>query len=50
MRTYINHITKRINKFKVARRTMKELNSLSDRDLMDIGISRSDIPFIANNV
>jgi uncharacterized protein YjiS (DUF1127 family) len=27
--------------------TLKELNQLDDRDLADIGLSRSDIPFVA---
>ena len=29
------------------RRTVRELSALSDRDLADIGIARSDIPAIA---
>ena len=33
--------------YNVERRTIKELNRLSDRDLMDIGITRHDIPEIA---
>lgn len=33
--------------YKVERRTIKELNRLSDRELSDIGITRYDIPAIA---
>ena len=33
--------------YNVERRTIKELNKLSDRDLLDIGITRHDIPDIA---
>jgi uncharacterized protein YjiS (DUF1127 family) len=29
------------------RRTIRELNLLSDRDLMDLGVSRWDIPALA---
>ena len=29
------------------RRTVNELNSLSNRELADLGIARGDIPFIA---
>ena len=29
------------------RRTMSELNALSNRELADLGISRADIPFVA---
>ena len=36
-----------IMSYRVERRTIVELNKLSDRDLSDIGISRYDIPAIA---
>ncbi len=39
-----------IGKFKdwrAYRRTVSELSALSNRELSDLGISRSDIPFIA---
>ena len=29
------------------RETVSELNRLSNRELLDLGISRSDIPFVA---
>lgn len=29
------------------RRTVSELNSLSNRELTDLGINRADIPFVA---
>jgi len=31
------------------RRTVNELNSLTSRELDDLGISRGDIPFVARN-
>ena len=36
IRTFCNH-----------QRTVKELSELSDRDLADIGLNRSDIPRVA---
>lgn len=51
---FINTITQAIAaiahaimSYNVERRTIKELNMLSDRDLSDIGICRHDIPEIA---
>ena len=34
--------------WKRVRETRTQLNALSHRELTDLGISRSDIPFIAN--
>ncbi len=39
-----------VGKFKdwrAYRRTISELSALSNRELSDLGISRSDIPFVA---
>ncbi|MTH65058.1 DUF1127 domain-containing protein [Paracoccus sp. DK608] len=35
---------------RAAMRTTEELNSLRSRDLADLGISRHDIPALANDV
>ena len=35
------------NSWRSYRQTVNELNSMSDRELNDIGIARGDIPFIA---
>ena len=43
----IANIAHAITAYNVERRTTKELNKLTDRDLMDIGITRYDIPAIA---
>jgi uncharacterized protein YjiS (DUF1127 family) len=40
-------ISHAITAYNVERSTIKELNRLSDRDLLDIGITRYDIPAIA---
>lgn len=40
-------ISHAIMSYNVERRTIKELNKLTDRDLLDIGITRYDIPEIA---
>jgi uncharacterized protein YjiS (DUF1127 family) len=40
-------LQKRIKLKKLQKETIKELNSLSDRDLNDIGIARSQIKSIA---
>lgn len=36
-------------KWRNYRRTVAELNALSNRELDDLGISRGDIPFVARN-
>ncbi len=41
------NIIGRINEWRSYRRTIRELSALSNRELTDLGISRSDIPFIA---
>lgn len=38
-----------INKWRNYRRAVAELNTLSNRELDDLGIIRGDIPFIARN-
>jgi uncharacterized protein YjiS (DUF1127 family) len=43
----ITAIVHAVTAYKVERRTIKELNFLSDRELSDIGICRADIPAIA---
>lgn len=35
---------------KIYRQTYNELNSLSNRELNDIGINRGDIPFISRKM
>ncbi len=40
-------LQKRRDKAKMIKKTIKELDSLSDRDLRDIGLSRYDIEMIA---
>lgn len=40
-------LVKTYNKWRRYRDTVNELNSLSNRELTDLGISRFDIPFIA---
>jgi uncharacterized protein YjiS (DUF1127 family) len=42
-----NNFRTRYARWKKFSRTYSELQNLSDRDLADIGISRSDIPRIA---
>jgi uncharacterized protein YjiS (DUF1127 family) len=44
---FIRELQKRIKLKKLQKETIKELNSLSDRDLNDIGIARSQIKSIA---
>lgn len=50
MKTLINNIMEKFEKFKLYRRTHRELSSLTDYELSDIGISRYDIPRIAREV
>ncbi len=40
-------LLKSYNTWKSVRRTRSELSALSNRELCDLGISRGDIPFIA---
>jgi uncharacterized protein YjiS (DUF1127 family) len=40
-------LNKKINDYLMYRRTVYELNRLTNRDLADLGISRGDIEFIA---
>lgn len=40
-------LAKRKTKTQMVKKTIKELNGLSDRDLRDIGLSRYDIEVIA---
>lgn len=44
---FINDLQKRMKLKKLQKETIKELSSLSDRDLNDIGIARSQIKSIA---
>lgn len=44
----IRGIRNRLNTFKQRRETANELNRLSDRELSDIGIHRSEIQDIVN--
>ncbi|MCO5129422.1 MAG: DUF1127 domain-containing protein [Xanthobacteraceae bacterium] len=41
-------IIRMINSFREYRRNLDELSRLSDRELADIGIERSDIPRVAS--
>jgi uncharacterized protein YjiS (DUF1127 family) len=45
----ISNIITNVSQRIVEARYMQELNSLSDRDLADIGINRADIPAIAKD-
>jgi len=40
-------IVGRFKGWRAYRRTVSELSALSNRELSDLGISRSDIPFVA---
>ena len=40
-------ITERVQRYKTYRRTLEELDALSDRELVDLGISRSQTRAIA---
>ena len=44
---FISYIAARIAQYRRYRDSVRELSRLSDRDLSDLGISRSDIEFIA---
>lgn len=43
------HLVRLIREWKRNNRSLNELSRLSDRELADIGISRSDIPRVAWN-
>ena len=43
----VDKLAKRLRSWNRYRTTVRELSQLSDRDLNDLGISRSDIRFIA---
>ena len=45
--TLIANVSKAIKRWNEYRTTVYELNRLTDRDLSDLGINRSDIEFIA---
>lgn len=44
---FISKVSERNAKVQMVRKTIKELNTLTDRDLQDIGLSRYDIEMIA---
>jgi len=43
----LTYILNRIRRYKVYRRTLRELSCTSDRDLLELGLYRSDIREIA---
>ena len=45
----ISHILSAIQRWREYRRTIAELAGLSDRELADLGISRSDIASVARD-
>jgi len=45
---FVSLILSKIQQYFRYRDTIRELSLLSDRELEDIGITRGDIPFIAN--
>ncbi|MGB1147650.1 MAG: DUF1127 domain-containing protein [Alphaproteobacteria bacterium] len=42
-----SNVAERFSRYQETRRTIRELNRLSDRDLHDLGISRAAIPALA---
>lgn len=50
MFNFIKNLRKSYLKYQIANKTIKELSALSDRELNDIGISRSIIRYIAWDV
>jgi uncharacterized protein YjiS (DUF1127 family) len=44
----IKSIATRLAAWNARRETIRELSMLSNRELADLGISRGDIPFVAN--
>ena len=47
VQSFFAEIAKRKAKARLVKKTIKELNGLTDRDLRDIGLSRYDIEIIA---
>jgi uncharacterized protein YjiS (DUF1127 family) len=47
--TLFSNISTAIKRYMEYRRTVSELNMLTNRDLQDLGINRCDIEFIAWN-
>lgn len=45
----ISHLLAALNRWREYRRTIAELGGLSDRELADLGISRSDISSVARD-
>ena len=45
--TLLAYVQRYLKKYFLYRRTMYELNSLTNRDLADLGINRGDIEFLA---
>lgn len=50
MKTFIENLMETYTKYVKYKQTYKELQSLTDYELKDIGISRYDIPQIAREV
>ena len=46
LKTIYNKILERIHNHCVEKRMIEELYSLSDRELLDLGITKYDIPYI----
>jgi len=44
---FVNDLRDRWRRYKLYRETLRELNLLSDRDLVDLGIHRSQVQAIA---
>jgi uncharacterized protein YjiS (DUF1127 family) len=47
--TMLDLLSRRYQRWRLYNRTIAELESLSNRDLADLGIARSDIPRIARS-
>ena len=47
--TMFDFLSRRYHRWKVYNRTVAELESLTNRDLADLGIARCDIPKIARD-
>ncbi len=47
---FLINIIRKINEWTKYRRTVRELNTLSARELADIGVQRHDIPRLAREV
>jgi uncharacterized protein YjiS (DUF1127 family) len=46
---FLSHFLAAVQRWRLYRTTVSELNQLSDRDLADLGISRGDIRSIARD-